>query len=132
MGSYTCLCNIISVNNKRNEYEENEVDCTIKLPAKLSTTVKRVKSLSNLENAGLIFKFYEFVKYNGVSERHQNNNLKAIVSYSTFLGNKSLKNISEKDDICSFFRPKSNPKKGSRTKMDYNLQRLSSQNNAFF
>lgn len=76
------------------------------MPAKLSTTVNRVKSLSNPENADLVLKFYDFMKYNGVSERHQNNNLKAIVSYSSFLGNKSLKNISEKDDILSFLQTK--------------------------
>jgi hypothetical protein len=46
------------------------------------------------------------MKYNAVSERHQNNNLKAFVSYSTFLGNKSLKNISEQDDILSFLQTK--------------------------
>ncbi len=76
------------------------------MPAKLSTTVNKVKSLSNPENANLVLKFYEFMRYNGVSERHQNNNLKAIVSYSSFLGNKSLKEISKKDDILSFLQTK--------------------------
>ncbi len=76
------------------------------MPANLSTTINKVKSLSSLENTDLILKFHEFMKYNGVSERHQNNNLKAIVSYSTFLGKNSLKNISEKDDILSFLQTK--------------------------
>ena len=67
------------------------------MPAKLSTTINKVKSLSNPENADLVLKFYEFMHYSGVSERHQNNNLKAIVSYSCFLGNKSIKEISKKD-----------------------------------
>ncbi len=67
------------------------------MQANLSTTVNKVKSLSNQENADLALRFYEFMKYNGISERQQNNDLKAIVSYSTFLGNKSLKDISEKD-----------------------------------
>ena len=71
------------------------------MPAKLSTTINKVKSLSNPENTDLVLKFYEFMKYNGVSERHQNNNLKAIVSYSCFLGNKPLKEISKKF-LCSF------------------------------
>ncbi len=54
------------------------------MPEKLFTTVNKVKSLSNPENADLVLKFYEFMKYNGVSERHQNNDLKAIASYSSF------------------------------------------------
>ncbi len=72
------------------------------MPATLSTTINKVKSLSNQENADLVFKFYEFMKYNGVSERHQNNNLKAIVSYSCFLGDKSLKEISKMDLLCFY------------------------------
>jgi hypothetical protein len=43
------------------------------------------------------------MKYNGVPERHQNNNLKAIVSYSTFLGYKSLKEISQKGSLFRLF-----------------------------
>ncbi len=76
------------------------------MPAKLSTTVNKVKSLPNTENTDLVLKFYEFMRYKGVSERHQNNNLKAIVSYSTFLGDKSLKGISKKDEILSFIQTK--------------------------
>lgn len=56
------------------------------MPAKLFTTINKLKSLSNQENADHVLKFYEFMKYNGVSERHRNNKLKAIVSYSSFLG----------------------------------------------
>ncbi len=67
------------------------------MQANLSTTVNKVESLSNQENADLVLRFYEFVTYNGVSERQQNNNLNAIVSYSTFLGSMSLKDISKKD-----------------------------------
>ena len=58
------------------------------MPAKLSTTPTKFKSLANPEITDLVLGFYEFVKCNGVSYRHQNNNLKAIVSYSIFLGNK--------------------------------------------
>ena len=56
------------------------------MPAKLFTTINKLKSFSNQENADHVLKFYEFMKYNGVSERHRNNKLKAIVSYSSFLG----------------------------------------------
>lgn len=61
------------------------------MPAKLSTTVNKVKSISNHENADPVLRFHEFMKYNGVSERHQHNNWKAIVSYSGYLVNESLK-----------------------------------------
>jgi hypothetical protein len=46
------------------------------------------------------------MNYNGVSEMHQNNNLKAIVFYSSFLGSKSLKEISKKEDILSYLQTK--------------------------
>ncbi len=67
------------------------------MQAKLSTTVNKDKSLSNHANANLVLRFHEFMKYNGVSARHQNNNLKAIASYSLFLGNKSLKYKTKKN-----------------------------------
>ncbi|MBA3749554.1 MAG: hypothetical protein H0X03_01395 [Nitrosopumilus sp.] len=49
------------------------------MPAKLSITVNKIKLLSNQDNAKLILGFCEFMKENGASERHQNNNLKAII-----------------------------------------------------
>ena len=54
------------------------------MPAKLSTTVNKVKTIPNQENAAIITKFHEFMKNHDASERHQNNNLKAVVSYSNF------------------------------------------------
>jgi DNA-binding ferritin-like protein len=41
-----------------------------------------------------------------VSERYQNNNLKAVVSYSNLLSNRSLKEISKKDDILFYIQTK--------------------------
>ncbi len=43
---------------------------------------------------------------NGASERHQNNNLKAIISFSNFLDNRSFKDINKKEDILSFLQTK--------------------------
>ena len=74
------------------------------MPAKLSTTVNKIRLLSNPENAKLIFEFYEFMKENGTSERHQNNNLKAIILYSNFLYNRSLKEIDKKEYILSYLQ----------------------------
>ncbi len=80
------------------------------MPAKLSTTINNIKLLSNQENVVLILKFYEFMKNPDASERHQNNNLKAIISYSKFLGHKSLKDINRKDDVLSYLQTKTKSK----------------------
>jgi hypothetical protein len=58
------------------------------MPTKLKTTLKNINLVSNKENSELITKFYEFMKSNGVSERHQNNNLKAVINFANFLGEK--------------------------------------------
>ena len=50
------------------------------MPTKLSTTVNKIRLIPNEENVKLVLKFHEFMKDNGASERHQNNNLKAILS----------------------------------------------------
>lgn len=76
------------------------------MPTKLSTTVNKIRLLSNPDNAKIIFKFYEFMKENGASERHQNNNLKAIISYSNFLDTRALKEIDKKEDILSYLQTK--------------------------
>ncbi len=86
------------------------------MPAKLSTTVGKIKLLSSQENANLITKFHEFMKYNGVSERHQNNNLKAIISYSNFLDNDQLKTSAKKKMFCPTFKLKSRLRKTILTK----------------
>jgi len=66
------------------------------MPAKLSTTISKVKTLSNGDNSHLILEFHEFMKENGASERHQNNNLKAILSFSQFPGSGNLIDINER------------------------------------
>ncbi len=84
----------------------NEGGHKLKDPAKLSTTVGKIKLLPCSENADIIAKFHDFMINNGVSERHQNNNLKAIISYSNFLDNNSLKDITKKEDIVSYLQTK--------------------------
>src|SRR5919112_1747283 len=76
------------------------------MPAKLSTTINKIKSVPNKENVDIVFGFYEFMKCNGVSERHQNNNLKAIISYSMFLENRSFQDVNKKEDVLSFLNTK--------------------------
>jgi hypothetical protein len=60
------------------------------LPIKLFTTINKIKLLSNQEMQNL-FSIHEFLKEYDASESHQNNDLKAIISCSNYLGNKSLK-----------------------------------------
>ena len=43
---------------------------------------------------------------NGASERHQNNNLKSIMSFTQFMNSKSLAQIDNKDDISTFLQSK--------------------------
>lgn len=56
------------------------------MSTKLTTTVKKMNLVLNRNNSDLIYQFYEFMKSNAVSERHQNNNLKAVINYANFLG----------------------------------------------
>jgi flagellar motor switch protein FliG len=56
------------------------------MPTKLSTTINNIKKIQNKENAELVIQFHQFMKNNDSSERHQNNNLKAIIAFSKFLG----------------------------------------------
>jgi hypothetical protein len=43
--------------------------------AKLSTTINKIQSLPNFSNSKIINEFLIYMKNNGSSERHQNNNL---------------------------------------------------------
>ena len=57
------------------------------MTVRLSTTVRNVgEVVSNQVNVQMILRFFEFMKKNGTSESYQNNNLKAIIAYSKFLG----------------------------------------------
>jgi integrase/recombinase XerD len=76
------------------------------LPSKLSTTVNKIHQLANQKNAELICQFHEFMKENRTSERHQNNNLKAILSYTGFVGVRHLLDVNKKEDILTFLQTK--------------------------
>jgi integrase/recombinase XerD len=76
------------------------------MPAKLSTTVSNISKIMNKQNADVIFDFSKFIKENGCSERHQNNNLKAVIAYSNFIGPIFLTHINNKEDVLSFLQTK--------------------------
>ena len=57
------------------------------MPTTLSTTVRHIYDrVPNYVNSKLIEDFHHFMKDNDSSERHQNNNLKAVIAFADFLG----------------------------------------------
>ncbi|HJR84565.1 MAG TPA: hypothetical protein VJ772_04255 [Nitrososphaeraceae archaeon] len=76
------------------------------MPTKLTTTVKKINLISNKKNSYLISKFHEFMKSNDASERHQNNNLKAVIAFGNFLGEKDFSEIDTSDEVISFLNTK--------------------------
>ena len=77
------------------------------MPTKLATTVRKIDSLSNTVNSDLIKRFHEFMISNGSSERHQNNNLKAIISFANFVGpNVTFASINTAKEVLSFLDSK--------------------------
>jgi hypothetical protein len=73
------------------------------MPVKLSTTVKKIQSIKNPDNLALVNDYYQYIKDNGASDSHQNNILKAIISFANFVGpDISFADINRKEQIISF------------------------------
>ena len=73
------------------------------MPTKLTTTISKIASLPNSTNSALIDEFYQYMKSNGTSERHQNNNLKAVIAFANFLGiDTTFFDVQLKEQIMSF------------------------------
>ncbi len=77
-----------------------------KVPAKLTTTVDKIRLLSNRDNSRIIMDFHDFMKENGASERHQNNNLETILAFSLILDYKPLIEVDKREDILVFLQSK--------------------------
>ena len=72
--------------------------------AKLSTTINKIQSLPNSSNIKILNEFLIYMKNNGSSERHQNNNLNVIIEFAKFLDRgTTFYNIDKKEMIISFF-----------------------------
>src|SRR5581483_2630188 len=57
--------------------------------------------------ASLISEFYQYLVDNGSSERHQNNNLKAMIAFAGYLGaNTTFYDINRKEQILTFLKSK--------------------------
>jgi integrase/recombinase XerD len=81
------------------------------MPTTLSTTVKHIHNkVPNPANSQLIAEFHQFMMHNGTSQRHQNNNLKAIIAYAKFLGSETTFHpISTKEQVPKFLDTKIRP-----------------------
>jgi hypothetical protein len=78
-----------------------------KMVAKLSTTINKIQRLPNSSNSKIINDFLLYMKGNGSSERHQNNNLNVMIEYAIFLGpNITFYNVNKKEQILSFLDTK--------------------------
>jgi len=73
---------------------------------KLTATVDKIRLLSIRDNSHIIMEFHEFMKENGASERHQNNNLKTILAFSLILDYKPLIEVDKREDILVFLQSK--------------------------
>ena len=72
------------------------------MPLKLSTTIGKIQNIPNSKNIEIINEFLEYMRSNGSSEHHQNNNLKVVIAYGNFIGNdNSFLDINKKEDIKS-------------------------------
>jgi integrase/recombinase XerD len=77
------------------------------MPVKLSTTIKKIENIPNITNRALLIEFHKYLNSNGVSESHQNNNLKALTAFAHFLGPSIiLSDIRQNDLIMSFLYSK--------------------------
>ena len=54
------------------------------MPVKLTTTIKKIASIPNSINSTTMSEFYQYMKSNGASDSHMNNNLKALTSFAHF------------------------------------------------
>ena len=75
--------------------------------AKLSTTIEKIQNLSNSSNSKTLNEFMRYMKNNGSSERHQNNNLIVMIEFSNYFdSNTSFYDINKKEQILLFLDTK--------------------------
>jgi integrase/recombinase XerD len=73
------------------------------MPVRITTTVNKISSLHNSTNPTLLCDLYQYMKSNGASDSHQNNCLKTLLAFATFIGpNKSFYDITRKEQITAF------------------------------
>jgi integrase/recombinase XerD len=77
------------------------------MPIKLSTTVNKISLIGNSTNVALIQDFYEYLKNTGASEKHINNNLKAIMNFANYINSSiTFFDIQTREQIIKFLDTK--------------------------
>jgi hypothetical protein len=77
------------------------------MPSTLSTTISKIATVPNNTNSTLIDEYYQYIKTNGVSERHQNNSLKMVIAFANSLGKDiTFYDIKSKEQVTSFLNTK--------------------------
>jgi hypothetical protein len=77
------------------------------VPVKLSTTIAKIPNIPNPVNVAVVSEFLHYMRKNGSSEHHQNNNLKVVIAFANFLGKEnSFSDIKTKQQILEFLDTK--------------------------
>jgi len=77
------------------------------MPVTLAKTISKIQFISNSTNAQLVKEMYEYLKSNGVSERHQHNAIKVMIPFSNYLGpSTTFFDINSKELILVFLDTK--------------------------
>jgi hypothetical protein len=77
------------------------------MPAKLTTTINKIKTVPNPTNAEIVDQFHHYMKGSDISENHQNNCLKVVIALANFLGiNITFYDIKNKEQITAFLDTK--------------------------
>jgi integrase/recombinase XerD len=98
--------------------------------AKLSTTIIKIQTLSNSANSKILYEFLMYMKNNGSSERHQNNNLNVLIELSKYFGSDTtFHDINKKEQILLFLDTKikdssNDPEKRWITSWNHYLTRI--------
>ena len=68
------------------------------MPFKISTTIGKIQNIPNFKNIEIINEFLEYMRSNGSSEHHQNNNLKVVITFGNYIGkDNSFLDITKKE-----------------------------------
>ena len=64
------------------------------------TTIRKIQNIFISKNIEIINEFLEYMRSNGSSEHHQNNNLKVVITFGNFIGKyNSFFDIDKKEQI---------------------------------
>jgi hypothetical protein len=74
------------------------------MPVTLARTISKIQSIPNSTNAQLVKEIYEYLKTNGVSERHQHNALKVMIPFANYLSSHTIFfDINSKEQVIVLF-----------------------------